>query len=93
MPAAGFQRAIPTNERPQTHNLDRAATGIDLTDFMLEKIQSSLKRSVVAQRIPGGLGSQNFHDILHVNMVRLSDLRTGRLYPKEMFLVLIFIRV
>jgi hypothetical protein len=93
MAAAGFERTIPANERPQTHTLDRAATGIHLTDFMLEKVQSSRKRPVVAQKIPGGLGSQNFHDILHVKVVRLSDSRTGRLYPKEMFLVLIFIRV
>ena len=28
MPAAGFEPAIPTSERPQTHALDRAATGI-----------------------------------------------------------------
>jgi hypothetical protein len=28
MPAAGFEHAIPASERPQTHSLDRAATGI-----------------------------------------------------------------
>jgi hypothetical protein len=28
MPPAGFEPATPTNERPQTHALDRAATGI-----------------------------------------------------------------
>jgi hypothetical protein len=28
MPPAGFETAIPVSERPQTHNLDRAATGI-----------------------------------------------------------------
>jgi len=27
MPPAEFEPAIPTNERPQTHALDRAATG------------------------------------------------------------------
>ena len=27
---AGFEPAIPAGERPQTHALDRAATGIDL---------------------------------------------------------------
>jgi hypothetical protein len=26
---AGFEPAIPADERPQTHALDRAATGID----------------------------------------------------------------
>jgi hypothetical protein len=28
MPRAGFEPAIPAGERPQTHVLDRAATGI-----------------------------------------------------------------
>ena len=29
MPPAGFEFTIATGERPQTHALDRAATGID----------------------------------------------------------------
>jgi hypothetical protein len=28
MPLAGFERAVSANERPQTHALDRAVTGI-----------------------------------------------------------------
>jgi len=28
MPPAGFEPAIPASKRPQTHALDRAATGI-----------------------------------------------------------------
>jgi sensor histidine kinase YesM len=28
MPPAGFELTIPASERPQTHALDRAATGI-----------------------------------------------------------------
>jgi len=28
MPPVGFQPSIPANEQPQTHALDRAATGI-----------------------------------------------------------------
>jgi hypothetical protein len=28
MPEAGFESAVPASERPQTHALDRAATGI-----------------------------------------------------------------
>jgi hypothetical protein len=30
MPPTGFEPAIPASERPQTHALDRAATGIGL---------------------------------------------------------------
>ena len=31
MPQAGFETAKPANERPQTHALDRKATGIVTT--------------------------------------------------------------
>ena len=34
----------------------------------------------------------DFHDIRRMKVVRSSTSRTGRLYPQEMFLVLIFIR-
>jgi len=30
MPLAGFEPAIPSSERPQTHTLDHVATGIGL---------------------------------------------------------------
>ena len=37
MPLAGFEPAIPTSEWPQTHALDRAATGIgDLVPLLSE---------------------------------------------------------
>ena len=28
MPPAGFELSIPTSERPQTHDLDRAVSGM-----------------------------------------------------------------
>jgi hypothetical protein len=33
MPPSGFELTIPASERPQTHALDRAATGIDYEMF------------------------------------------------------------
>jgi hypothetical protein len=51
----------------------------------------SRNRPGVAQRVPG-VQAPRFHDIRHMKVVRLSALLTGRLYPQEMFLVLIFNR-
>jgi hypothetical protein len=45
----------------------------------------------VAQRVPGSLGSQITWQ-RHWMVVRLSALRTDRLYPQEMLLVLISVR-
>jgi len=36
MPAAGFELTIPASERPQTHALDRAGTGIGTSLNLLE---------------------------------------------------------
>ena len=33
MPQTGFEPEVPANERPQTHVLDRAATGIGIFGF------------------------------------------------------------
>jgi hypothetical protein len=44
---AGFETAIPTSERPQTHALDRTATGIGFFLFLLEETSSSVAAAVM----------------------------------------------
>jgi hypothetical protein len=40
MPPAGFEPTIPASERPQTHALDRAATGTGNFTFLLMVIRT-----------------------------------------------------
>jgi len=41
MPPAVFERTIPASERPQTHPLDRAATGIGRCRKYLIKVSDT----------------------------------------------------
>jgi hypothetical protein len=41
MPSVGFEPAIPASERPQTHALDRTATGIGLLIITLKYLNTS----------------------------------------------------
>ena len=41
MSPAGFETAIPTNEQPQTHALDRAATGIGCAVYGFENYSAA----------------------------------------------------
>ena len=56
MSPAGFEPTTSTGERPQTYALDRAATGY--VDGHKKMVKQSRNRPGVAQRVPGGLGSQ-----------------------------------
>ena len=56
-----------------------------------KKVKQARYRPGVAQRIPGSLFSQISWQ-RHRMVVRFSALRTGRLYPQEIHLVLISIR-
>ena len=37
MPQVGFEPSIPASERPQTHALDRSATGTGIFRFIIRK--------------------------------------------------------
>jgi hypothetical protein len=53
------------------------------------KVKQSRYRPGVAQRVPGSYGSQIYWQ-RHRMVVRFSALRTGRIYPQEIILVLSF---
>jgi len=46
MPPVGFETAIAAGERPQTHALDRAATGTGIKDLGDKKTKESPTQSI-----------------------------------------------
>jgi hypothetical protein len=50
MPPVGFEPTIPASARPQTHTLDRAATGIGRTFNITMNIVHFLRYSPFLQR-------------------------------------------
>jgi hypothetical protein len=46
MPLAGFEPAIPASERPQTHALDRAVTGIIGISLHINTVRSEINSAV-----------------------------------------------
>jgi hypothetical protein len=52
MPPTGFEPAIPTSERPQTHALDLAVSGIGLYYCIQSFIRRSLKSAVRNHLMP-----------------------------------------
>jgi len=55
------------------------------------KVKQSHYRTGQALRVPE-VEASRFQDNKHMKVVSLSALRTGRLYPQEIFLVLVSVR-
>jgi len=51
----GFEPAIPESERPQTHAVDRAVTGISAEKCTAYKLVVSMKRGTLTGEVPGVL--------------------------------------
>jgi len=67
MPPVGFEPTISAGERPQTHALDRAATGTGLDAGTYVNSNSRISN---CQRILLSKKKFNFPDFLHIRTVR-----------------------
>jgi hypothetical protein len=64
MPPAGFKPAIPENGQPQSHALDRAATGIGLYQYAEVKFGHSMSSEAIT------FPNVNPHQFLKIKHVR-----------------------
>ena len=85
----GFKPSIPWSERPQSGTFNRSTTSVPIV--------KGKGKAVPLKARYGQEGSRkfklpDFHNILHMKVVRLSALHTGCLYLQEISLVLIFAR-
>ena len=107
MPPVGFEPTISEGGRPKTYALDRAATGTGFRiDRLQMQVRCCVTyhltftlckgKAVPLQALMGPEGSGKFRFLDFVTTAqdddRLSALRTGRLYPREILLVLISVR-
>ena len=46
---AGFEPAFPASQRPQTHALDRAATGIGMEEPYTDKLKNTAKQKRISE--------------------------------------------
>ena len=80
-----------TNKRKRRKILKFSSRFKGLVIIFCTKVKQSRYRPGVTQTVPGSYVSQISWQ-RHRIVVRFSDLRTGRLYPQEMLLVLISVR-